>query len=151
MKIAEALQERASLNSKLDQLAQSINDNALVQEDETPDLDVAELLREYEAAADSLRVLMGRINMTNCTVKNASGETMTQLLARRDVLRQKLRTYQDLQNSLGNRTRRASRSEIKILAAVKASDIKKEVDRLSKEYRLLDNEIQGLNWQYELL
>lgn len=72
MKIAEALQERASLNSKLDQLAQSINDNALVQEDETPDLDVAELLREYEAAADSLRVLMGRINMTNCTVKNAS-------------------------------------------------------------------------------
>lgn len=76
---------------------------------------------------------------------------MTQLLARRDVLRQKLRTYQDLQNSLGNRTRRASRSEIKILAAVKASDIKKEVDRLSKEYRLLDNEIQGLNWQYELL
>lgn len=151
MKIAEALQERASLNAKLDQLARSINDNALVQEDEKPDLDVAELLREYEAASNALCGLMGRINMTNCAVRNADGETMTQLLARRDVLRQKLRAYQDLQNSLGNRTRRASRSEIKILATVKASDIKKEIDRMSKEYRLLDNEIQALNWQYELM
>ncbi len=151
MKLAEALQERTSLNSKLEQLSSTISDNVLYQEGDTPDLDIKELLKEHTEAAERLCWLMTRINLTNSTIKADNGKTMTELLATRDTLKLQVETYQNIRLTLGSRISRASRSEIKIIAAISAADIKKMIDDTSKELRTLDNKIQALNWQADLI
>lgn len=151
MKLAEALQERTALNSKLEQLSSTISDNVLYQEGDMPDLDIKELLKEHTEAVERLRWLMTRINLTNSTIKADDGKTMTELLATRDTLKLQVETYQNIRLTLGSRISRASRSEIKIIAAISAADIKKMIDDTSKDLRTLDNKIQALNWQADLL
>ena len=52
MKLAEALQERADLNRRIQQLQQRLENNAMVQEGERPAEDPAELLAELDGCAD---------------------------------------------------------------------------------------------------
>lgn len=151
MKLAEALQERAAMKRKMDELRSCIESNALIQEGDKPELDVKALLAEFEQTADAWCRLLERINVTNCVVRSESGESMTSLLARRDALKERRRAFEALQEELGRRTRRVARSEIRIVAAVSAADVKKASDDLSKELRLLDNEIQKLNWHADLI
>ena len=48
-------------------------------------------------------------------------------------------------------TGRARGTEIKIVATLKVTELQKEVDKLSKEIRLLDNSLQATNWSTELI
>ena len=48
MKLAEALQERADLNRRIEQLRARLENNALVQEGESPAEDPSELLAELD-------------------------------------------------------------------------------------------------------
>ena len=48
MKLAEALQERADLNKKIQQLQQRINSNVLVQEGEKSQEDPQALMKELD-------------------------------------------------------------------------------------------------------
>ena len=48
MKLAEALQERADLNRRIQQLQQRLNNNAIVQEGEAPVEEPQALLTELE-------------------------------------------------------------------------------------------------------
>ena len=66
MKLAEALQERADLNARIEQLRERMAQNALVQEGERPAEEPAELMREFDECVSRLEVLMNRINLTNC-------------------------------------------------------------------------------------
>ena len=88
MKLAEALQERADLNRRIQQLQQRLGNNAVVQEGEAPAEDPAELLRELDGCAENLEQLIARINLTNCRAE-VDGESLTALLARRDALDRK--------------------------------------------------------------
>lgn len=54
MKLAEALQLRADLQKRMEQLAARLYDNATVQEGEAPAEDPVALLEEYEACAAQL-------------------------------------------------------------------------------------------------
>ena len=85
MKLAEALQERADLNRRIEQLRYRLGNNALMQEGEKPAEDPAALLRELEECLSRLEWLISRINLTNCAVK-VDGRTLTELIARRDIL-----------------------------------------------------------------
>ncbi len=73
MKLAEALQLRADLQKRMEQLAGRLYDNATVQEGEQPAEDPAGLLAEYEDCAGQLEDLMARINRTNCETKTDRG------------------------------------------------------------------------------
>ena len=81
MKLAEALQERADLNRKIEELRRRLGNVILVQEGEEPAEDPAELLEELNAAVARLEELMAAINLTNCRTK-ANGMTLTALIAR---------------------------------------------------------------------
>lgn len=151
MKLAEALQERTAINSKLEQLASMICGSVLYQEGDTPDLDVKELLCEHTEAAMRLQWLITHINLTNSSIKSDDGKTMTELLAMRDTLKLQVETYQNIRRTLNDRVSRASRSEIKIIASISAADVKKMIDDSSKDLRTLDNKIQALNWQSDLI
>ena len=122
MKLAEALQERADLNRKIEELRRRLGNVILVQEGEEPAEDPAELLEELNAAVARLEKLMAAINLTNCRTK-ANGMTLTALIARKDALMVKLSAYRDLVYSASQNTSRARGTEIKVKALLKASDL----------------------------
>ncbi len=150
MKLAEALQERADLNRRIQQLQQRLENNAMVQEGEQPAEDPAELLAELDGCVGELERLIARINLTNCRVQ-VEGESLTALLARRDMLTAKLSSYRNLAQSASQLGHRGMRSEIKWLSTVNVRELQKQVDGLAKELRLLDNSIQAANWATDLI
>ena len=150
MKLAEALQERADLNIRIHQLRLRMMNNILVQEGEQPAENPADLKRELDGCIDRLAWLIACINLTNCrTVVN--GQSITEMIARKDTLGLKLSFYRDFVSEAGNAVDRARYSEIRIISTVKVAEIQKQVDFMAKELRLLDNRIQETNWTTELM
>ncbi len=150
MKLAEALQERADLDRRVQQLQQRLENNAMVQEGEPPAEDPAELLAELDGCVGALEQIVARINLTNCRT-TVEGKSLTQLLARRDALKLKLSAYRSLAQSASHLGHRGMRSEIKWLSTVNVRELQKRVDQLAKELRALDNAIQAANWATELI
>jgi hypothetical protein len=157
MKLAEALQERADLNTKIAQLRVRINNNALVQEGEKTPENPDELIRQLNTSLQQLTNLITRINLTNSvTMVNESSLTgektksLTELIAERDMLKLKLDVYRELVNAASTAVYRARGTEIKVMPAVNVQKIQKETDQLSKQLRLVDNKIQETNWLTEL-
>lgn len=149
MKLAEALQERADLNRKIDQLRARLSANATVQEGEKPGEDPRDLLAELDNCIARLEELMARINLTNSQTV-VEDKTVTEWIARRDALQVKAEAYRELRDSASGLARRAQRSEIKIFSTVEVREIQKQADALSQEMRKIDNRIQETNWKTEL-
>ena len=150
MKLAEALQERADLNRRIEQLRYRLNNNVLVQEGEKPLEDPAALLEELESSFTRLEWLIARINPTNCAVK-VEGRSLTELIARRDVLSLRAEAYRRLVEEASQNTHRATRTEIKILSAVDVPALQRQADDASRELRLLDNTLHATNWTADLM
>lgn len=150
MKLAEALQERADLNRRIEQLRYRLSNNVLVQEGEKPLEDPADLLEELESSFTRLEWLIARINLTNCAVK-VEGRSLTELIARRDVLSLRADAYRRLVEEASQNTHRATRTEIKILSAVDVPALQRQADDASRELRLLDNTLQATNWTADLM
>jgi len=85
MKLAEALSIRKDLQKRIQQLEQRIKSNVKVQEDEEPLEDPNELMKELHSCLIQLEELIGRINLTNLNTKNADGQSITQLMAKKDT------------------------------------------------------------------
>lgn len=150
MKLAEALQERADLNRRIEQLRYRLSNNVLVQEGEKPLEDPAALLEELESSFTRLEWLIARINLTNCAVK-VEGRSLTELIARRDVLSLRAEAYRRLVEEASQNTHRATRTEIKIFSAVNVPALQRQADDASRELRLLDNTLQATNWTADLM
>jgi hypothetical protein len=150
MKLAEALQERADLNRSIEQLRSRLINNVIVQENEKPAEDPQALLKELDSSLSRLEELMRRINNTNC-VTISEGKSITELIAARDVLKEKIAVYKDIVSNASQTARRARMTEIKILSTVDVRELQKKIDDMSKEFRLTDNRIQALNWSTELI
>lgn len=149
MKLAEALQERADLNAKIDELRRRLGNNATVQEGEAPAEDPAELVAQLDGCIARLEELIAKINATNCATVTDKG-TLTELIARRDCLNIRISAYRDLISDASCLSQRASRTEIKIMSAVDVKALQKQADEMAKELRLVDNKIQETNWLTEL-
>ena len=149
MKLAEALQARSDLKKQLNQLEYRMNNNALVQEGEQPNEKPSELFKQYNDGLKQLEELIIRINLTNSRAK-VDGVTLTELIARRDTLKQKIDAYRSVLSTASSNTSRATRTEIKVLSTINVESFQKDVDRMSKDLRELDNKIQEANWKIEL-
>ncbi len=150
MKLAEALQARADLNTRIAQLRARLNNNALVQEGESTAEDPNALLKQLNDCVRELQDLIARINLTNSTVKT-EGKTLTEWIAARDALTLKLSVCRDLVNTASSGAYRARGTEIRIKPAVSVTDLQDEVDAMAKELRLTDNRIQAANWANDLM
>lgn len=151
MKLAEALILRADHQKRLAQLKQRLLRNAKVQEGDKPGEDPKTLLTEFENVAAELEQMIQQINQTNSQSRISSGATLTEALATRDVLRVKADVYRELAQAASITQDRYSRSEVKFVSTVNVNAVQKEADRLSKQHRELDAEIQSANWQTELM
>ena len=150
MKLATALSERASIQKKITELSTRLNNNAKVQEGEKPAEDPQELMTELDNCLVRLEELISRINRTNNATK--SGEnTITDLISKRDCLRERIRVLRDFLNVSSDRVSRYSKTEIKVHSTVSVAELQKKVDSFSGELRALDEKIQELNWLTELL
>lgn len=150
MKLAEALQKRADLARKTGELKDRIRTNALTQEGEKPAEDPNELLNEYDEAVEELGDLIAKINLTNCrTIRD--GMTLTEIIARKDVLQIKRQAYREIADTANQNTYRARNTEIKILPTVEVAELRKTADSIAKEIRELDNTLQETNWTTDLI
>ncbi|MDI1461169.1 DIP1984 family protein [Catellatospora sp. KI3] len=155
MKLAEALAERADAVRRVEQLRSRITANARHQEGEEPSENAAELLTEVEAVLDRLETLIARINRTN-SATSVGTTTLTQALARRDVLRLRHSVVTDAADAAAGRDQRGYavrqlRSELKFLSTLPVADLRGQADQLARELRELDTDIQRTNWEVDLL
>ncbi len=150
MKLAEALQERADLNRKIEELHNRLQNNCLVQEGETPAEDPEALLGELNEAVSRLGTLIAAINLTNSSTR-IDGKTLTERIAEKDALSLQLSIYRDIVGEASRTAQRATRSEIRILSALDVRALQKKADELAHRLRLADNALQEQNWKTELL
>ncbi|WP_411106914.1 DIP1984 family protein [Streptomyces sp. cmx-4-9] len=155
MKLAEALAERAEATRRVEQLRARVVGNARHQEGETPAENAAELLAEADAVLDTLEALIRRINRTNAAADMGPDGTLTDALARRDVLRLRhsvVTAAADAAAGTGDRGyARQLRSELMMLAALPVAELRSQADLVARELREIDVRIQRTNWEVDLL
>ncbi len=150
MKLAEALQERADLSARISILENRLMNNALVQEGEKPAEAPEELIAELDRCSEEMERLITAINLTNSSTVS-DGMTVTELIAKKDVLNRKLSIYRHFLMTASQTAQRATRSEIKILSTVNVREYQQKADGLAKRLRILENRIQQINWTTELI
>ena len=150
MKLAEALSHRARLTEKVSQLRVRLNDCVKIQEGDTPSEQPEDVIAELDGTLDELRSLIYRINLTN-TLAEVDGQTITSLLARRDVLAMKAKTLGEALKVLTEREDRYNRNEIRLVRTVDVKDFRHIYDRSAAELRELDLKIQAVGWTTELV
>ena len=151
MKLAEALSIRKDLQKRIQQLGQRIQNNVKVQEGDEPSEQPQALLKELDSCLAQLEELVWRINATNMQTVNAEGKTVTQLMAQKDSLTLRLGILRDVFEKASASQDRYSRSEIKMTTVVDVKRLSKMIDDYAAKLRVLDIEIQALNFQTELL
>lgn len=151
MKLAEALILRADYAKRIEQLKDRLKNNAKVQENEEPAESPKKLLEEINECISELTLLIQRINKTNASIKFEDNRTLADALAEREMLWDKRNIYHHFAEALATKHDRYSLSEVKIVSTYNEEKIRKLVDDISKEYRLLDMKIQGLNWTIDLI
>ncbi|MFR9675216.1 DIP1984 family protein [Streptomyces sp. TR06-5] len=155
MKLAEGLAWRADATRRVEQLRARIVSAARYQEGEEPAEDAARLLDGTHEVLDELEMLIRRINRTNATVDMGDDGTLTDALARRDVLRLRhslVSAAADAAAGKGERgIARQMRSELTMLAALPVAELRARADELARDIRELDMRIQRTNWEVDLL
>ncbi|MBI4568355.1 MAG: DIP1984 family protein [Planctomycetes bacterium] len=151
MKLAEALMLRADCQTRLEAIKARLIRNCKVQEGDKPAEDPKDLLKELEQAAADLLRLISRVNATNAATPFGEGMTLSDALARRDVLRARHGVYADLARAATVTQERYSRSEVKFKSAVNVAEVQRRADDLAREYRELDARVQEANWITELV
>lgn len=155
MKLAEALALRADATRRVEQLRTRIVANARFQEGEDPAEDAQALLTEAGAVLDGLEDLIRRINRTNAATRIGPDDTITDALARRDVLRTRHSVVTAAADAAAGKSHagigRQLRSELKMLAALPVAQLRAQADDLARQIRETDVRIQQANWEFDLM
>jgi hypothetical protein len=155
VKLAEALAQRAAAVRRVEQLRARVVGSARYQEGEEPAENAAEVLAQAGEVLDELERLIRQINRTNSTAFVEGGGTLTDALARRDVLRLRHSVTTAAADAASGRDQRGAvrqlRSELRILSALPVADLRAQADDLAKEIREVDTLIQRTNWEIDLI
>lgn len=150
MKLAEALSKRSQLMEKVSQLKVRLNDCIKVQEGDVSAESPDSVIKELDRTLEELGSLIYHINLTN-TLTEVEGQTITSLLAMRDVRSMKVKTLGEALKVLTEREDRYNRNEIRFVRTVDVKDFRHIYDRSAAELRELDLRIQALGWTTELI
>lgn len=150
MRLGQALARRAELQSRLSELRERLEVSTLVQEGDSPPENPTELIEELDQVADELEQLIASINRTNTATELQPGTTLTDALARRDVLGLRHGALKAAADATAIQQARYSRSEIRMVRTFNVAEVRKRVDQLARERRQLDADIQAANWTVDL-
>lgn len=149
MKLAEGLSIRKDLQTRIEQLKSRLLNNLKVQEGDQPAERPKDLMKELDGCLKQLEDIMFRINATNMhTVKD--GRTLTAMMARREVLGKRVQVLREAFERASQSQDRYGRNEIRYVTTVDIPSLRKQVDAYSQELRMLDMDIQALNFATEL-
>ena len=151
MKLAEALSIRKSLADKMVDIRDRLYNVAKVPEGDKPVEDPETLLGRLSAVAIDLKHIIFIINKTNLTITDENGTSMTQLLAKRDVMKGELDILKSVFEQATSQGGRYSRQELKYVPTVDVTKLQQKIAHMSKEYRELDMKIQTLNFSKDVL
>jgi len=101
-----------------------------------------------------LESLIRQINHTNAGIRLEEGGTLTDALARRDVLRLRHAMFTSAADAAageGQRGFRQLRSELKMVPALPVGELRAQADDVARQIREVDTLIQRTNWEVELL
>ncbi len=135
---------------KVSQLKVRLNDCIKVQEGDVPAESPDSVIKELDRTLEELGSLIYHINLTN-TLTEVDGQTITSLLALRDVRSMKVKTLGEALKVLTEREDRYNRNEIRFVRTVDVKDFRHIYDRSAAELRELDLRIQALGWTTELI
>lgn len=150
MKLAQALLLRSEQQKLIENLKERIRANLKVQEGDKPNEDPLVLWDELFTVYDELSALIKKINAANNTATLPDGRTLSQALVDRDTILQKRSSLSSFAEQANTQNYRLTRTEIKMNVTVPVADLQREIDRLSKEFRELDSQLQQANWTVEL-
>jgi hypothetical protein len=150
MKLAEALLLRADIQKKLASLQSRAQKYAVVQEGDHPAEDPQAILRQIEAIAGQLQQLVFAINRANLENAIATGESLTEALAKRDSLALRHRILQSVLDVCAKPPERYGVKEIRWVTTVSVVELQAQVDDLARQIRELNAAIQEAGWQVEL-
>jgi hypothetical protein len=151
MRLGEALTRRADLQKRVGQLTGRLQASAVVQEGDVPPEDPAALLSDLDEMSAELERLIAAINLTNAASRLEDGRTLTEALARRDVLALRQSVLRSAADAVAQASARYSRSEIRLTRQIDVAAVRREIDDLARQLRELDTAIQEHNWTTELL
>ena len=151
MKLAEALILRADCQKRLYKLKERLTRSVKIQEGEEPPEQPQELLQELNNLTNQLTDLIQKINRTNSSTMLEDNLSISDALAQRDSLQLKKSIYDSVIETAASRQDRYGRSEIKYLSTVNIAELQTQVDRMARDYRLLDTKIQQANWNTDLV
>lgn len=151
VKLGEALSQRSDIQKRIAQLGGRLQASSMVQEGDSPPENPAELLDELQKLTAELEALIAAINLTNSSSRLPSGVSVTEALARRDVIAIKQNVLRATADSMAQTQARYSRSEIRVTRQIDVAAIRRELDDLAKQRRELDTSIQENNWTTELI
>ncbi|MFL2101171.1 DIP1984 family protein [Desemzia sp. FAM 23991] len=150
MKLAEALLLRRDLEAKLTSLKQEILANALIQEGDSLDISMDELIQDYQKTNEEFSQLVVKINQRNSSANlYDTDKLIVEALEERESLR---RQHGLLNNTIetANDIRRFGRNEIRMVRTVDTKELTKKMNVVSKKLRELDGQIQQTNWLVDL-
>lgn len=150
MKLAEALSLRVDLQKTIAQLKSRLKECSKVQEGDDPSENPDEVLALLEKKFPELENLIYRINYTNMHT-NSDGMNQTRMIAQKDVLTLRISALREVLHYVVERETRYTRSEVKYIRYLDVAKLRKQIDSLSQELRLLDIKLQSLNWSTDLL
>ena len=150
MKLAEALSLRKDLEKRISGLKERLENVVRVQEGDEPAENPTELLTELNRCLEQMEKLIYKINVTNMKVVDEDGNSMTKLLAERDVLNRRITILRSTFARASSYGDRYSRNEIRTVSTVETKPLRQEIDKFSKLYRELDIKIQRLNFTFDL-
>jgi hypothetical protein len=122
-----------------------------VQEGDTPAEDPRALLAQFEQTVRDLVQLIQQINHTNGVVQLADGQSIAEAIAVRDSLKVRQQVLRDLAQAATITAERHTKSEVRFYSAIPVAELQAQADRLAREHRELDAQIQAVNWQAELI
>ncbi|EGP5447167.1 hypothetical protein D2A89_03365 [Enterococcus faecium] len=154
MKLAEALLLRRDLESKLTLLREEIASSAVIQEGDTLDRSIDDLLLDYETTNQEFAQLVIAINQRNAVAKIGEQETIAAALIaaaleKREALR---RSHAMLTATLeaAKVAPRMGRNEIRMIRTIDTKQITDRLNQTAKALRELDGQIQQTNWLVDL-
>ena len=150
MKLAEALNERKELQSRLDRLHERLTANVRVQEGDAPSESPDALFALLDETSTALQTLIVRIARTNVETV-LEGRTLADWVAERDVAQRRFNILRDVLDTAARRTERRSATDIRIVSTIDVAARQKALDALAVRIRAIDATVQAANWTTELL
>lgn len=151
MKLGEALRLRSDNYKKIAELRTRAVASAQTQEGAAAPDEPAELLDTIERLCAETLVLVQRINRTNVATVLPSGQPLVDALGERDYLLGVRTPFEAVAEAASAVQPRYMRSEIRIVRTVDAIALRKKADEYARRHRLLDVQIQEVNWSTGLL